>query len=192
MTTFELREWAGPARAPSFEIFVDRIQNHSLAIVVETGSYRGEPGDGQSTRILSHACYDDKSIANCRAFISIDLNADSHFKSVARAKELGYSCYHKLADSVFWLGRYAGHINFLYLDSYDHNPDDPGPCQRHNLAELGAAYGKLAPGALIMIDDCDCPSGGKGLLSTQFLLERRWKIIYDGMQRIFERTLTTY
>ena len=87
------------------------------------------------------------------------------------------------------LRRFCQPIGLLYLDSYDYSEKRVDACQRHQLAELGAAIGKLdIQGALVLIDDCDLPNGGKGRLSQAYLEDLgNWEKIHDGYQALWKR-----
>lgn len=188
MNLEQISEWAGPMRANSFRIVAQLIREKGLLYISETGTFRGEPNDGQSTRIFAHIAESQKGF-----FTSIEINHDHLQKSILRAQELNYwqNVSFCLLDSVKALSEQT-RIDVLYLDSFDHDPANPLPCQLHQLAELGAAYGKLTPNAIVLLDDCDYPTGGKAKLSTAYLLQRNWHLLYDGMQRVFIRGEHTY
>ncbi len=90
-------------------------------------------------------------------------------------------------DSVAYLTAFGQGIDFLYLDSYDYELDNPAPSQKHHLKEIEAAYPFLKDRAIVMIDDCDLPGGGKGGLVIDFLLERGWVVLQSGYQVILCR-----
>lgn len=61
------------------------------------------------------------------------------------------------------------------------------PCQEHQLYEITEAYDKLAPDALILLDDVGFPLEGKTRLSKKFLLENGWKTILQEQQVLLSR-----
>lgn len=86
-----------------------------------------------------------------------------------------------LCDSVSFLRSFEAPIHLLYLDSFDAGPPgDPrvAAACRHQLAEIEAAYDKLDPDALVILDDV-LPDyrNGKGELSVPYLLDRGWRIL---------------
>jgi hypothetical protein len=96
-----------------------------------------------------------------------------------------------LNDSVTFLKRFGRTIDFLYLDSLDFYDDCKEEARRHQLAEIEAAYDKLAPGAIVLLDDAhvqmwfadnldDADAQGPTLLSHNFLLQRGARCICDA------------
>jgi hypothetical protein len=75
-------------------------------------------------------------------------------------------------------------IDFLYLDSYDYEWNNPSPSQEHHLREIQAAFPRLHENSVVMIDDCALPQGGKGKLAIEYLKERGWKILLEQYQTI--------
>lgn len=187
---------AGNTRRKSFRLAAEFIIRHRLRRIVETGCYRGHPAatpqahienrnhDGQSTVIFALLARE----LGC-VFDSYDKDPNH----VARARALlglfglqDSASFH-VGDSVDALSRRAEPIDFIYFDSFDHNPNNPLPCQLHQLAEVGAAFGKLQRPAGILLDDCKFETGGKAGLSDPFLRSRGWKLEFDGYQRLFTR-----
>ena len=122
---------------------------------------------------------------------------DSHFFSVdisqqnldGAASGLEYKDATTLVcdDSVHFLEAFEEQIDFLYLDSYDFELDNPGPSQEHHLKEIQSAYDKFSPHCVVMIDDCDLPHGGKGKLAIQYLENMGWHKVVEGYQVILSR-----
>lgn len=186
-----IADLAGEQRAKTFvkafELAVDAAtagceQRHYS--IVETGCYRGIDADGQSTVILAKL-----GAAICGEFVSVDKDLAHVVK--AREKLRGLADKTKatviVSDSVEYLSRLCRPIDFLYLDSYDYEPDNPLPAQIHQVAEIGAAFGKLTPNAIVLLDDCNIPGGGKGLLTERFLLGNGFRLVADGYQKLFAR-----
>ena len=148
------------------------VSNYSGARMIETGCYRGTDPYSSSTFILGHLANILKT-----QLISIDINIEHIASAEALMKKEGLSesviC--GCGDSVLSLGRIFGPIEFLYLDSLDFEKDRPIVCQRHQLAELGAALGKFNPGATLLLDDYQLLERGKCGLSVDFLAERGFK-----------------
>ena len=170
-------------RYGSFLEAINLLNERHAKVLVETGTSRGGAsnfvGDGGSTIIFSHwASLNDAHL------ISVDI--DSGALANARQASIPYADYIDFvcSDSIKYLSEFGQQIDFLYLDSYDFNAWNPAPSQLHHLAEIEAAYDKLHQDSIVMIDDCDLPFGGKGKLVIDFLLERDWKIVYQGYQVI--------
>jgi hypothetical protein len=84
-----------------------------------------------------------------------------------------------------WIIEYG--IDFIYLDSYDYELNNPIGSQLHHLKEIEAAHPFLRESSVIMIDDCDLPEGGKGKFAIEFLLERGWRVVKKQYQVILAR-----
>lgn len=91
-------------------------------------------------------------------------------------------------DSVNFLSQFQERIDLLYLDSMDcPRTGDASQAQNHNLQELEAAYPKLGPNAIVLLDDNRFQNGGKPLLSKQFLHENNWLCLFDWHQSVWAR-----
>jgi len=152
--------------------------------IVETGCYRGIDADGQSTVILAKL-----SAAVCGEFVSVDKDLSHVVKAREKLRSLtgGKEAAIIVSDSVEYLSLLSRPIDFLYLDSYDYEPDNPLPAQIHQVAEIGAAFGKLSPNAIVLLDDCNIPGGGKGILTERFLIGNGFHLIADAYQKLFVR-----
>jgi hypothetical protein len=190
MTNDELltrvEQLAGPQRAPSFRMAVEFLLRQTFPNIVETGCYRGNPADGQSTLIWAETI---RHIGR-GAFSSFD-NNEEHCKG-ARKLLIEHGIYHEgqvvpvyHEDSILGLRYPVPPISLVYLDSYDHDENDAAPCQRHQLAEVGAVLGAMQTPGAILLDDCDFKSGGKCGMSAPFLESRGWKLAYAGYQRLY-------
>lgn len=180
-------EMAFPQRAESMVMAARIAKERQFRVFVETGCIRGWAGDGQSTMILAGLALRSNGIC-----ISIDLSQEHIAHAQVWLGELKDSVTWITEDSVSvlsgnWDNGTAQAIDLLYLDSFDYDFVDPLPAQMHDLAEFGAAAGKLSDNALVVIDDANLAGGGKGHLTTKFMLSRGWKVIYDGYQRILSK-----
>ena len=97
-------------------------------------------------------------------------------------KQVDSNLHFVCSDSVSFLQNFGKTIDFLYLDSYDFDVDNPFPSQHHHLLEISAAYPFLNENSIVLIDDCDLPHGGKGKLAIQFLMQRGWQVLMSGYQ----------
>lgn len=82
--------------------------------------------------------------------ISVDKNA-SAVNDAKRAVSPKTMVVH--SDSMDFLPKLTGDIDFLYLDSYDVDFLAPGPSAEHHLNEFNAVKHLLHPGSVILIDD---------------------------------------
>ena len=178
----EIIRLCGKERGQSFSQAADCAREREVKCIIETGTYRGAACDGESTAFLSQFAEelgsDFYSVDKSEAHVTL---AKQHLDSLG----LKGSC--ALSDSVVFLSLFMSPIGMLYLDSYDYDENNPLPAQVHQVAELGAAWGKLTPHCVVLLDDCNLPGGGKGHLSTILLLEHGFELKYDSYQRLFVR-----
>ena len=178
-------EELSPMRSVTMQTAVASFIERGGKSIVETGCYRGISGDGFGTLLLAQLAEQVDGHVT-----SIEINPDNLLKAQQILEENNLSNRVTLihGDSVRQLSILTTTIDLLYLDSYDYIEADPGPCQRHQLAELGAAFGKLAPRSLVLMDDFDLPSRGKCGLSVEFLLDRGAVELCRGYQILFSMT----
>jgi predicted O-methyltransferase YrrM len=176
---------------------VDHRRNAPLEIV-ETGIYSGRQHVYCSTRIFAELCR--RMGGRVR---SVDIDP----KLVLAARELlaDYrDCVEAtIADSVTWLKGLEGPIHLLHLDSWDYNGDwmNRWRSRRHGLREIKAVYDKLAPDAVVLIDDqnmgkADWPGAqaayrpdeqGKGARAVPWLKRRGWRVLAEHYQIVLVR-----
>lgn len=172
-------------RYATFHRTLELLSERNAKVLIETGTSRcgasNYQGDGGSTILFSQWAQ-----VYGAEFFSVDI--EQAYLNNARSavyKELS-SFYPNLhfvcSDSVTFLQNFGKTIDFLYLDSYDFEENNPFPSQHHHLLEVCAAYPFLTEDSVILIDDCALPHGGKGKLAIDFLLERGWKILENGYQ----------
>lgn len=162
-------------RYPSFKEALTLMTKRNVQVIVETGTERWLEeqycfdGDGGGTIILSHWAMDHGAY-----MYSVDINETHlYYASLNTKKYANHLCL-VLEDSVSFLERFPTSIDFLYLDSYDYDEKNPLPAQQHCLREIQAAEHKLKDSSIVMIDDCNIPGGGKGLLAIKYLLSKGW------------------
>ncbi|MBS0652645.1 MAG: class I SAM-dependent methyltransferase [Verrucomicrobia bacterium] len=168
-------------RHPTFQYALNQIIKRNFKIIVETGTARNGNknciGDGCSTVIWSDWA---KLLGGYVYSVDIDPEALRQSKQACGCglSNVEFVC----SDSVAYLHNFGNQIDFLYLDSYDYDFNNPDPSQQHHLKEIMAAYPYLNEQSVVLIDDCDLPGGGKGKLVIEYLLERGWKIAMSGYQ----------
>lgn len=176
----------GDKRSSTFEQVFALLEAREAKTLVETGTSRGGVenfiGDGGSTIIFGNWALDHGA-----HLTSVDLDPiaveSAAQGSLPYAEAITFVC----SDSISFLETFDNTIDFLYLDSFDYEQDNPLPSQEHHLREIIAAEPFLTANSVIMIDDCDLPGEGKGKLVIEYLLERGWKIFAKGYQVILIR-----
>lgn len=168
-------------RYPTFHYVLNEITKRNFKIIVETGTARNGAwnciGDGCSTVIWSYWA---------KLFDGYVYSVDIDPEALRQSKHACGCCLSNVefvcSDSVAYLENFGNQIDFLYLDSYDYDFNNPDPSQQHHLKEIVAAYPYLHEQSVVMIDDCNLPGGGKGKLVIEYLQERGWKIAMSGYQ----------
>ena len=155
-------------RQSSFETIFEFLNKIKYPTIVETGTYREQDsyeGDGCSTLLF------DKYV-ECHGgnLISIDIDP----KACQLARNATTEAIVIERDSVKALGEMNGHVDLLYLDSYDINDwDNDWAPASHHLKELFAAKNLISTGTLIVVDDNDHLSSvtpiGKGRLINELM-----------------------
>jgi predicted O-methyltransferase YrrM len=173
-------------RYKTFLLSMQIMKQHKSKILVETGTarYGGKncKGDGCSTLIFGEWARD-----NDARLYSVDIDP----KAIQNAKRtllpLNPDVIFITSDSIAFLKnfhKYNDKIDFLYLDSFDFDPDNPGPSENHHLKEIKAAYKYLHRNSIVMVDDTYGAQGGKGRLVIGYLLGKGWKIAKSAYQVI--------
>jgi hypothetical protein len=176
-----------------FEI-LDEKKNKDF-FIVETGCMRADHGqlalgdDGASTYIFDDFInYYDGEVA------SVDINPDNvaHAQKMVSDKTQVYC-----SDSVEFLWNIPSKrkIDLLYLDSFDFEPEDPIPSQKHHLKELTAVMKNLRKGSIIMVDDnlntpefewfTKIAQGGKAGFVKEFMKDIGAELLLDEYQIIW-------
>ncbi len=170
-------------RAPSFKLCFELLEHRGAKTLVETGTARlgltNCVGDGCSTPIFA-----DWAKGHGAFLYSVDIDPNAIAESRAATLPINPQVQFTTQDSVAFLEAFDRQIDFLYLDSYDFDVNNPSPSQEHHLKEVVAAYSYLHEDTVIMIDDCDLPYGGKGRLVIEFLTARGWEVLFSGYQTI--------
>jgi len=178
-------------RAASFEIVFNEMEKKEDKnfLVVETGTMRSDHGslafgdDGASTYIFDDFInyYDGK-------VLSVDIKQENvDYANNNTSDKTTVTCM----DSVkyLWSLPKDKKIDFLYLDSYDIQRDNPHPSQLHHVKEMCAAIDKLRKGSIVVIDDHDAffTGGkiGKGTYVKQFMNDIDAELLYEGYQIVW-------
>lgn len=156
--------------------------------ILETGCQRMEDdwGAGCSTLIFANLINDFQ----CGDFYSVDLSAENIALSQKVLDSYGLKTANlTVEDSLKYLSKFTKPVDFLYLDSYDWYPDEPGLtlCQAHQLEEMKLIYDKLTPKALVLLDDNRLPGGGKTRLTKEFLADNGWTCLFDWQHSLWAR-----
>lgn len=166
-------------RAEAFSALWDALTAlQRPVVIVETGATREVDnwgGDGQSTRVWDAlvtavggevwTCdIDPEAVQVTRSLVSSRV-------SVQQSDSLEW-----LPHIVTYVQKTFGHVDLLYLDSYDIDWDDPRPSMDHHRRELDLAMPMLGPGSIVAVDD-NTEVAGKGMGVGFELLRRRWQPI---------------
>ena len=170
-------------RAASFNLCFELLEHRQAKVLVETGTARNGlkncEGDGCSTPLFA-----DWALDHAATLYSVDINSSALSESQEAVAPINPHVQFTLGDSVGFLESFGQQLDFLYLDSYDFDFNDPHPSQEHHLKEIIAAYPYLHKETVIMVDDCDLPYGGKGKLVIAYLIECGWEVLFSGYQTI--------
>ena len=182
-----------PIRAKTFKKALDYLDLVKPSVILETGTARGRfdinlpsiCGDGASTLIFALWC----SRNNAKIYtVDIDQKCIDNCKLNIAALGLTDVVEFVVSDSVAFLQSCPlTHLQFLFLDSYDFDYNDPIPSQMHHLKEYLAVKNKLNDRCCILIDDCGLPHGGKGRFVEKQLLEDKFILIESGYQHLYQK-----
>jgi hypothetical protein len=160
-----------------FEVLESKKKEHYL--IVETGCARLQDnfsGDGMSTVLFDEFVnYHDGLV------VSIDINASHcNFARSVTSKKTKVYC----EDSVEFLWKYDPPmpVDLLYLDSFDINFSKPHPSMLHHLMEFCAVQNCLKEGSLVVVDDNQGKSSGKGIYIAQLLERVGYERFINGYQ----------
>ena len=153
--------------------------------IIETGCVRQRDnwaGDGQSTILF------DKYAEFHSGSVVFSVNRDPQATALCRSL-VGDRVRIDTGDSIAWLKSLTdappaelGHVDLLYLDSYDVDFDDPLPSAIHHLKELVAIAPLLSDETLVAVDDSPSSFVGVHNPDNSFNLIRPPKI--DGKGRL--------
>ncbi len=154
------------------------------ATIVEVGTLRDStPGGGHSTfKFAEYLARNGGGTVH-----SVDILPEAiDFSREAVADYLPWVS-HYVADSTQFLTSFSGEIDMLYLDGLDSTPGQETVASEKQLAEILAAYDRLSPNAVILLDDAALEKEGKTRLSSQFLSAHGFDLILDEYQRLYVR-----
>ena len=170
-----------------FELLDQKVEKDFL--IVETGCMRRDHGnlafgdDGASTYIFDDFInyYDGEvlSVDICKENVEYANDLTSHKTNV------------HCQDSVDFLWNLPKkQIDFLYLDSYDIEKENPHPSQLHHVKEMCAVIDKLGKGSIVCIDDHDAFFTGdgkiaKGTYVKDFMDDIGMTPIHEGYQIVW-------
>ena len=173
-------------RRDTFLKAINIMTESGASLLVETGVARHglaySKSDGASTIVFGLFAKN-----NGAKLYSVDINPDNIATCQKTIDEMDLSSHIELntSDSIKYLQSFPQKVDFLYLDSYDYNRNDPEiiqSSQNHHLEEIKAIEGKLHENSIILIDDCRLPGGGKGKKAIKYLQSNGWKILMNKYQ----------
>lgn len=162
-------------REQGFRAMFAALQTLDKPVIVETGTVRSEDSfgtDGSSTRF-----FHDYVTKFGGRLITIDIDP----RTSALAVWLCSGVTAITGDSVNALWQLDVPIDFLYLDSFDIQWDNPTPSALHHLAELTAAIRLLRCGSVVFVDD-NKDVAGKGMFVKYALLKMGAEQTFDQYQ----------
>lgn len=177
-------------RSRTMKMALDHINMGSDRIMVETGCIRVKDdwGAGMSTLVLG-----DFAKEFGLTLYTVDINPESMELCKEITKDFASAISYNVNDSISFLQTFKKTIDFLYLDSMDCPPEDASDSpvllrsQNHQLEEFKAAEDKLAPHAVVMLDDCRFPNGGKCGMSKPYLKSKGWTCLLEEYQSVWTR-----
>ncbi len=170
-------------RYSTFKLCMELLEQRNAKILVETGTARcglaNCISDGCSTPIFGEWARDHGA-----TLFSVDISPEAIQQAQLALIAINPNVQFATQDSVQFLAQFGQRIDFLYLDSYDFDFNNPHPSQFHHFREIQAVYPFLHPNTVIMIDDCGLPHGGKGKYVINFLLSKGWVVLASSYQTI--------
>ena len=171
----------------TFKIALNFFLQYDWGAIVETGCIRQKDdwGAGNSTYILGDFCK-----RHGKHLYTVDNNQEHLDLARRETSEFGPYIIYELDDSVEYLKNFDSKIGFLYLDSLDCDPKPSSQniqAQQHALKEIKAAYDKLTPHAIVLIDDNLFVNQGKAKLVKKYLQRRDWTLLLDYKQSLWIR-----
>jgi hypothetical protein len=179
----------GSERFHTFKIAMNYYLQYNGKVIVETGTQRqlNDWGAGCSTSLIGKFI---SEFSPTSRLYSVDISS----LNIQISKEICCQDYRShitwlTEDSIGFLKNFNEKIDFLYLDSYDWFPQEPGltECQKHQLSEMEACLDKMNEKSVILLDDNDLPDGGKSKLTKEFLTNNNWICLLDSKQSIWIR-----
>lgn len=161
-----------------FTLLYERWLEKGSLLLVETGCIREEGnwgGDGNSSIMFNRFAEETGS-----KFVSIDIEPRHCHLAMKLCSRAHVIC----SDSVtalYRLRRSFSVVDFLYLDSFDVNWDNPHPSALHHLKELCASVPLLQPGSIVFVDD-NREGVGKGMYVKDFMDQIGAQAVHEGYQ----------
>ncbi len=172
-------------RRNTYKRVLSLLNEINAKVIIETGTsregLRGAKSNGAATIV-----YGKWAKLNDAHLHSVDISEKSIrvAKQEVEKQNLSSNVTLHLNDSVDFLNKFEGKVDFLYLDSYDYTNDKAQQLlsQKHHLAEFIAIEDKLHQNSIVLIDDCDLEGGGKGKLVIEYMIEKNWNIDMENYQ----------
>lgn len=165
-------------RLTAFERITAMLPEH--CVILETGTIR-EPGnwigDGQSTVVWNH-------YAELKSGHVTTIDLDPNCAELVR--QLNLQCTTAITgDSLLVIPELdLQHVDFLYLDSFDVDFNNPDPASAHHLSELLLCWELLNSGSIVAVDD-NRNGAGKGTAVAAHMAEHNIPEIVSGYVRVW-------
>lgn len=168
-------------RADTFEFALKLSEERGIKNIIECGTSRipdNFEGDGLATLLFGEYCKEHDIKMH-----TVDKNriAISEAKIITKDYEdyITYVC----SDSVEFLKKFRGQIDFLYLDSLDCYKHQIQEAQEHNLNEFKSSEPMLTENSIILIDDYSSEGKGKCMKTMAYMKEKGYKF-YVGERQV--------
>jgi hypothetical protein len=188
VTRMEEGIFKSPSRGEAFRIMTDHVLSLRSPQILETGCARAmKRTEDEPSTIIFDALTQERD----GTFTTIDVDP-------AHCRLARMLCSERTQvineSSLDYLPKRARDsrlppLDLVYLDSLDVDFDSPHESALHHLEELCAIEGRLAPGALVAVDDNRVEGGrvvsGKGMYVAEHLRDRGAELIHDGYVHIW-------
>jgi len=172
-------------RRVTFSKALELLNTAKAKVIIETGTSRfgldGARSQGAATIVFGTWAKHNNAILH-----SVDISDKSVAVALLEVEKCDLSKNVKIhhSDSIDFLEKFQGEVDFLYLDSYDYSDDVEVQkmSQLHHLNEFIAIEKQLHKNTIVLIDDCALPGGGKGKKVVGYMQGKEWKIIINEYQ----------
>lgn len=160
-----------------FDLLARERRSRGPLTIVETGCLRAMNWEGDG---CSSILFNDFATSTRSRFISIDIQSQHCTLARSHCPEAEVICGDSVS-SLYQLRTSLDRIDFLYLDSYDVDWNNPHPSALHHFKELCAASPMLHQGAIVFIDD-NLPGNGKPLYVREYMHSIGARLVHEDYQ----------
>jgi hypothetical protein len=170
-------------RARGFERIFQLLASRYCAVqrplvLIETGCVR-KP-DGWDSDGSSSVLFDSFVSQTPASFITIDINPLHCQMAQTLCSNARVICGDSV-EALYKLQSEIAVVDFLYLDSFDLDWNNPHPSALHHLKELCAASPLLCSGSIVFVDD-NRGGVGKGMYVHEYMRSVGAELVHDEYQ----------